>query len=141
MPESVELHIGPVASDVAVLWLTNSRALVAGVRSHRHELSIRVHEDLLDLCDMLLDVWTGHAARGPVFDWSMTTDAETVVQVVGQWLEIGALTDAELARIGCTWAPPAARPFADAVVDGAAAALAASSGARADALLQRLRPS
>jgi hypothetical protein len=138
VPESVVFHVGPVASDIASGWLANSRGLVAGVRAHRRELTISVHDDLLDLCDMLLDVWTGCASRDPVFDWSMSTDTETVVQVVGQWLEIGALTDADLTRIGCTWAPDWTRPFADALVAGASAALT-EAGARGEVHLRRLQ--
>ncbi len=137
MPESVTFHVGPVPSDMATVWLANSRALVAGIRTHQRDLSIKVHDDLLDLCDTLLGVWQGQAANGAVFDWSMSTNTETVVQVVGQWLEIGALSDDELARIGCTWAPEWTRPFADALVAGASAALAAA-GPRGEPHLRRL---
>ena len=137
MAESVTFHVGPVPSDLAVAWLANSRALVNGVRANQRDLSIKVHDELLDLCDMLLDVWQGHAARGTVFDWSMATNTETVIQVVGQWLEIGALSSDELDRIGCSWAPDWTRPFADALVVGASAALAAA-GPRGEAHLRRL---
>jgi hypothetical protein len=137
MAESVTFHVGPVPSEMAIVWLANSRALVAGVRANERELSIKVHDELLDLCDTLLDVWQGHATKGDVFDWSMSTSTETVVQVVGQWLEIGSLTDDDLSRIGCTWAPEWTRPFADALVVGASAALAAA-GPRGEPHLRRL---
>jgi hypothetical protein len=104
---------------------------------HQRDLSITVHDELLDLCDVLLDVWQGHAAKADVFDWSMSTSTETVVQVVGQWLEIGSLSSDDLARIGCSWAPEWTRPFADALVVGASAALA-EAGPRGEAHLRRL---
>lgn len=137
MAESVTFHVGPVSSELAIAWMANSRALLAGVRAHQRELSIKVHDDLLDLCDVLLDVWQAHAAKSDVFDWSMSTDTEMVVQVVGQWLEIGSLSDADLARIECTWAPEWTRPFADALVVGASAALT-EAGPRGEAHLRRL---
>ena len=137
MAESVTFHVGPVPSEMAIAWLANSRALLASVRTHQRDLSIKVHDELLDLCEMLLDAWQGHATRGDVLDWSMSTNTETVVQVVGQWLEIGGLTPDELTRIGCSWAPEWTRPMADAVVVGASAALAAA-GPRGEAHLRRL---
>jgi hypothetical protein len=138
MAESVTFHVGPVPSDMAIAWLSNSRALVAGVRTNQGDLSIKVHDELLDLCDMLLDAWQGAASKGDVFDWSMSTNTETVVQVVGQWLEIGSLSSDDLTQIGCTWAPEWTRPFADALVVGASAALA-EAGPRGEVHLRRLQ--
>jgi hypothetical protein len=137
MAESVTFHIGPVPSDIAAGWLANSRALVAGVRTNERQLSINVHDELLDLCEVLLDVWQVHATKSEIFDWSMSTSTETVVQVVGQWLEIGSLSDDELTLMGCGWAPDWTRPFADALVVGASAALVAA-GPRGEPYLRRI---
>jgi hypothetical protein len=135
---AVQFAIGPVASDVARAWLDNSRSLVAAVRAHRGALSIWAHDDTLELCDVLLGLWTSRAETGDVFEWSMSTEPDVVLQMTQQWLEIGSLSDDELAAIGASWAPDWTRPFADALVVGATSALE-QCGDAADELLQRLR--
>jgi len=134
----VTFHIGPVPSDLATVWIENSRALVQAVRDSRTPLSISAHEDLLDLCDSLLSVWAAHAAKGETFDWSMEADVEQLTSVVQQWLEIGRLSDEDLTVLGRTWAPPSTRPFADALVTGVLEALDAA-GEHGAALAARLR--
>lgn len=139
-PVSVRIpfELGPVPCAMAEAWLANGRTLIAAVRDHRDDLSIEVNDDLLDLCEVILEIWTAHAARsGDEFWWSSETDTDQVIFLVRQWLEIGALTDDELARIGCTWAPEWTRPFSDALVAAATVALAAAD-AEGEALAARL---
>jgi hypothetical protein len=138
VPDRLRFGIGPVPSDVTLGWIANSRTIIAGVRAHRSEVSIRVHDDLADLCETLLDVWEGIASRTDVFQWDMDVTAETIVHLIDQWLEFGALSDDELALIGCTWAPDWTRSFSDALLAGAAAALE-ELGPYGEALLERLR--
>lgn len=133
----MSFRIGPVPADLALAWLDNSRALVAGVRRNRFALSIHVVDEMLDLCEALLDIWTAHASTTDTFSWTAETDTDQVVYLAKQWLEIGALTDDELTLIGCAWAPEWTRPFADALVVGVRAALDAS-GADGEALSRRL---
>jgi hypothetical protein len=135
--DRVVFHIGPADSAMAEAWLANSHRLVVAVKESRQPLSIDVNDVMLELCETLLDVWSAHAAAGPTFDWSMETDVDQVTHVVKQWLEIGQLTDDELAGLGCAWAPDWTRPFADAVVAGAIQALP-QCGERGAALLARL---
>ena len=137
MSDRVVFHIGPADSAMARAWLDNSHRLVVSVRAWRGPLSIETNDHMLDLCEMLLDVWSAHASTNTTFDWTMATDPDQVIHVVKQWLEIGKLTDDELAALGCTWAPECTRPFADAVVAGAIEALA-QCGERGADLLVRL---
>ncbi|MEA3020215.1 MAG: hypothetical protein QOI47_1739 [Actinomycetota bacterium] len=138
MAVRVQFHVGPVPSDIVSIWIDNSRRLIDAVRRHPAQVSITMREELLDLCDALLDIWDAHAAANVSFDWSTETDTDQVVFVVRQWLEISSLTDDELARIGCTWAPEVTRPFFDALVAGALEALEAAD-AEGDELMAKLR--
>lgn len=134
----VRFAIGPVPSGLARPWIANGKRLIDAVRSHRWSVHIEVHEDVLDLCELLLDVWAAHAEQHETFNWSRDADAKQLVMVVRQWLAIGTLTDDELAAIGCTWAPDWTRPFSDAVVSGAIDALG-HAGPEGAALVTRLR--
>lgn len=133
----VLFSIGPAPSDMASAWIANGRRLLSGVRRHRGQLSIDVHDDLVDLCELLLDVWDSVATQSDTFTWSRETDADQVFYLVHQWLEIGSLTDGELQLMQCTWAPEWTRPFADALVAGATAALE-GIGDRGEQLKARL---
>jgi len=138
MAERVRFEIGPVPSALALDWLANSRGLVAAVREHQRCVAIDVREDMLDLCDVLLEIWTSHARKNDPFQWAQDTDTDQVLYLVRQWLEIGLLTDDELAHLGCTWAPASTRPFGDALVTGVLAVLAAA-GDEGERLAARLR--
>ena len=139
MTERVRFHIGPLPSAVALAWIDNSRGLLLGVRDAPVPLAIEVHEDLLDLCDSLLSVWEAHARRDDTFDWELDVDVAQLTGLAWQWLEIGRLTDDELAAIGRTWAPADAQPFSVALETGVLHALAAA-GEAGEPLLRRLGP-
>lgn len=133
----VMFSIGPVPSEVASAWIANARLLLEGVRRHRAQLSIEVHDDLVDLCEVLLDIWDSVATTSPTFMWSHDTDVDQVFFLVRQWLEIGSLRDEDLELMQCTWAPEWTRPFADALSAGAMAALD-EVGERGEPLKTRL---
>lgn len=65
-----------------------------------------------------------HAATNDPFDWSTETDTDQVIYVVCQWLAIARMTDDELDRIGCTWAPEWTSAFYAALQARAVAVLA-----------------
>lgn len=133
----VLFSLGPAPSEMVSAWIANARRLLSGVRRHRAQLSIDVHDDLVDLCELLLDIWDSVARRSDTFTWSRETDVDQVFYLVHQWLEIGSLTDGELELMQCTWAPEWTRPFADALVAGATAALE-GIGERGEQLKARL---
>jgi len=138
MSDVIRFTIGPVSSELARPWIANGKKLIDAVRSHPAAVKVDVHEHMLDLCEVLLDVWAAHADQHATFHWSKDTDANQIVMVVRQWLAIGSLTDDELVSIGCTWAPDWTQPFSDAVVTGALDALR-QAGPEGDALATRLR--
>ena len=131
--------MGPLPSSVALAWIDNSRRLLGCVRDATVPLAIDRNEHLIDLCDSLLDVWEAHAHRDGTFDWSADVDVMQLTGIVRQWIEIGRLTDDELAALGCSWAPPEATAFSTALEAGVVGALAAA-GDEAVPLLDRLRP-
>lgn len=122
---------------MASAWIVAARRLLEGVRRHRSQLSIDVHDDLVALCEVLLDIWDSEASRSATFMWSRDTDVDQVFFLVRQWLEIGSLGDDELELMQCTWAPEWTRPFSDALAAGAMAALDAV-GERGEELKARL---
>jgi hypothetical protein len=138
MSQRVRFHIGPLPSAVATAWIDNSRRLLHAVRDAEVPLAIARHEDLIDLCDSLLTVWEAHAVRGDTFDWTLDVDVAQLIGVVRQWLEIGRLTDEELAALGCTWAPPEGQAFSTALEAGVLQALD-DAGDEGAGLLDRLR--
>jgi hypothetical protein len=121
--ERVRFSIGPVPADMARAWLDNSARLLQAVRSNPSKVSIPVHEHALELCAAVVDVWASAAERVILFEWSSDTTVDQLLVLAKQWVAIGQLPDAELAAIGCTWAPEWTRPFADALVTGVVAAL------------------
>lgn len=134
----VRFALGPVASDMARAWIDNSRQLLHAVRLNAGSLHIDVDDHAMEFCAAVLDVWSGVAERGEVFSWAIDTTPEQLLMLARQWLAIGALTDDELASIGCQWAPEWTRPFADALTVGVLAALQRVPGG-ADELIDRLR--
>ena len=122
------VELGPVPSDLVVTWTANSRQLVEAVRRRPHIGAAKVDQDILDYCDLLLDVWEARARQSVTFEWSMEVEPGLLLVVVKQWLAIGSLSDHDLAELGCTWAPPETRPFADALVNGVIDALESLGG-------------
>lgn len=133
----VTFRLGPVPAAMAAAWVANARLLVEAVRVHRGQISIDVHESMLDVLELVLDIWDGCAARSDPFVWSTETDANQVLYLAREWLEIGSLTADELDQIGCVWAPEWTRPFADALATGVVEALRAV-GEGGEPLLARL---
>ena len=134
---AVTVAIGPVPAPIAVAWCASSLSLIAAVRANAATLSIDVRPDMLDLCESLVVIWKGIAGRADPFMWSMSVEPELLEYVAQQWLEIGALTADELARIGASWAPEETHEMSDAVAIGVLGALPAL-GERGDALAQRI---
>jgi len=135
--DEIQFTIGPVPAEMAQAWLANSRAIVQAVRHSSTPLHIAAHEDMLDLCELLLDIWSSHAAQHDTFHWSKATERNQLVMLVRQWLEIGELTDDELRALDCTWAPEWTQPFSEALVNGAVDALR-QAGPEGEALVARL---
>lgn len=139
MSARVEVEIGPVAADIALAWCANGRRLIAAVRARPQIVSIEVRNDMLDLCDSLLAIWEGIAAKQDPFEWRMAVPSEMLELVARQWLDLGALGEDELAAMGVSWAPEWTAPMRDAVANGVLRALP-ELGAPGFALIERIEP-
>lgn len=135
----MDVEVGPVPSDVARAWCANGRKLIEAVRGRPQDVSIEVRNDMLDLCDSLLAIWEGIAARQDPFVWTMAVPAAMLELVAKQWLDLGALTEEELAAIGVSWAPDWTAPMRDAVAQGVLRALP-SLGDTGMSLVERIGP-
>lgn len=117
------LAVGPVPSDVARTWLANSRRIVAAVRARRPP-GLDVSAAILDLIDAYLALWHDAAAGDEPFQWSVDVPAADVALIAAHWQSIAALSDDELAALGCSWAPAWTAPMYDALVAAFVDALA-----------------
>jgi hypothetical protein len=135
----VNVEVGPVPSDIALAWCANGRELIAAVRERPQVVRIEIRDDMLDLCDSLLTIWEGIAARQDPFEWTMAVPAEMLELVAKQWLDLGALTEDELDAIGVSWAPEWTAPMRDAVASGVLRALPAL-GEVGESLIERIGP-
>ena len=140
MSTRVDVEVGPVPADVALAWCANGRRLIAAVRERPHDLSIEVRNDMLDLCDSLLAIWEGIAAKQDPFEWRMAVPPDMLELVARQWLDLGGLGEDELAAMGASWAPEWTAPMRDAVANGVLRALP-SLGDPGIALIKRVRTS
>lgn len=121
----VAFEIRPVPADVAIAWLENSLRILTAAREHADEISVRLSPALLELAEAYLRLWRSIAMTRDPFDWRAQVDADDVEQLVRQWVALGALSDRDLAVIGCEWAPEWSHAFYDALVDGCIRALLA----------------
>ena len=136
----VHFSIGPVDAGLARTWLENSTGIVVAARRHRRELSVDLEDPLLDLCESYLSLWFLAAEGASTFHWEGDADAEHVRRLVEQWLLLARLTDEDLQRMGCHWAPEETHPFYDALLAGCVAALEADASTRFIASLLVAKP-
>lgn len=111
----VQFRVGPVPAPVAALWVENTSRLLHALLAHPEELPAGVEVGLLRVFDRFLDEWWTVAAAGGEFRWSAAADPATVEQLVGAWAQLDRLPDEALARLGCSWSPPEAAPFFEAL--------------------------
>ena len=111
----VQVRVGPVAADAAGVWVENTTKLVDALFDHPDELPAGVDLGVLRLLTRFLDEWRTVASAGGEFRWSAAAAPATVEQLVGAWARIDELPDDAMARLGCQWSPPEAKPFFDAL--------------------------
>lgn len=120
----VEIQVGPVSSEVARLWVANTQSLLAAVETHPEVLDREVPAAVLAVYHRLLDEWEAVAQDTDSFLWVGRTRAAELQQVVEEWARLDSMDDATLAKLGCAWSSPEARPFFDALTTGVVGALA-----------------
>lgn len=124
----MRIVIGPVDAEASRQWTRHLLANLTIVKRRRSQLPFRLPSEVVEDFAQLLSVWSGHA-EGDVFLWSGDLEEDWVRSLVRYWANLDSLSDDEVAALGLTWAPPAARPFFDAVTTAVAEALA-STGTR-----------
>ena len=127
---SVEVRVGPVPSEAASLWVANTSGILAALRRHPEVMPVDVPEDVMELFGQFLETWGGIAREEAEFSWVARTTPEELQRVVEYWAALDRLTDDDLAVLGCSWSPPAARPFFNALTAGVLEALQAHAESR-----------
>jgi len=127
----VEVTVGPVASDAAVLWTTNTALILDAFRRHPEVLDRPVPEDALDFFTDLLRTWAVVAAESEPFMWRGWAKAGQVQRLVEYWALIDGMGDEKLASLGCRWVEPEGVPFFEALTAGVMQALTATEETRA----------
>lgn len=119
----VRLRVGPVDAEAARLWVASTRRILQALLDAPREIPASVAPELLTFFGDLLAEWGTVATDHATFYWSAAAEVVTIDAVVRAWAELDQLDDETMARLGCTWSPPEARPFFDALTLGVVAAL------------------
>lgn len=119
----VEISVGPVAGDAATLWVENSSRIVEAVVANPSVLPDPLRDDEIQTFRDLLALWQQIASSEPVFYWRARAKVADVDRMVRAWAAVDALSDEQLALLGCTWSPPEARPFFEALTTAVVSAL------------------
>lgn len=134
----VQVHVGPVDSSAALVWINNTRCILDAVRRKPDVLDHEIPHDVFDTFTRFLDTWNDVAATNPTFVWVARADTAEVNRLVTSWAAIDRLSDDALHRLGCDWSPPAGEPFFRALTAGILDAMAAHEETRR--LADELRP-
>ena len=135
--EAVEVHVGPVASSAARVWVANTRHLLKALRLRPELIGGAIRESVMDMFERFLDTWTSVATDTDVFFWTGRANPGDVREIIEQWARIDAMDDDTLAALGCRWSPPEGQPFFAALTAGVVEALTVGHQ-EALALAQRL---
>ena len=121
--DGIEIHVGPVASAAARVWVPNTRRIIEAVSAHPEVVGEQIPADVVELFLSFLQQWEAVAASTEEFRWVARADADAVARVVGYWATIDAMTDEQLRRLGVSWSPPEGAPFFAALTTGVLTAL------------------
>ena len=126
----VRVHIGPVASHAARLWIDSSRRILAALRLHSDVLSEPIPGDVLELFDHFLHTWE-EISEGPEdFFWTARAKFSAVSQLIECWARIDGMSEEQAATLGIEWSPSEARPFYHALTEGVLDALEAHAASQ-----------
>jgi len=119
----VRLRIGPVDANAARLWVASTQGILRALLERPDEVPASVDPELLTVFGDILGEWALVAEDEAMFYWSAAAPVATVDALVRAWAELDQLDDETMRRLGCTWSPPEARPFFDALTTGVVLAL------------------
>ncbi|GAC1353541.1 MAG: hypothetical protein NVSMB4_15070 [Acidimicrobiales bacterium] len=127
---SVEVRVGPVASEAARLWVANTAQIVQAWRRSPEVLAEPVPAEVLELFARFLETWSEVAREQEVFTWVARTSPSEIQRLVEYWAAMDRLADEDLAQLGCRWSPPEALPFFHALTAAVIEALDAHAESR-----------
>lgn len=127
---SVEVRVGPVASEAARIWVANTAQILEALRRRPEVLAEPVPVEVLDLFARFLDTWSQVAREQEIFTWVARTTPSEIQRLVEYWAAMDRLADEDLARLGCQWSPPEALPFFHALTAAVIEALDAHAESR-----------
>jgi CheY-like chemotaxis protein len=115
---TIEIHMGPVSSRAARVWIENTTKILDAVAARPDVLGAAIPDDVLDLFRTFLSQWRAMAEGTDEFRWVARADPDAVQLAVGHWAQIDAMSDEQLAELGVGWAPPEGAPFFEALTTG-----------------------
>lgn len=125
---TVTVHVGPVDVEPARVWIEHELRNLRVLRANVEKLPFVVPDDVIDLIGAYFDEWRFVAASEKPFEWSAAMERHQLELVVRYWANLDLMTDELVDRLGVEWAPPATRPFFDALVAGVDTALRHDDG-------------
>lgn len=127
---AVTVRVGPVESTAALAWINNARKILFAVETHPAVLSKPLGPDVAEALHRFLNTWSEIAEANQTFTWVARATPSIVTPLVEGWAAINALTDDDIAALGCRWSPPAGEPFSSALFSGVLEAVRAHSTTR-----------
>lgn len=127
---AVTVRVGPVESSAAIAWINNARRILYAVETQPAVLSQPLGPEVADALHRFLDTWSEIAKANHTFTWMARATPAVVTPLVEAWAAINALTDDEIATLGCRWSPPAGEAFSNALFSGVLEALRAHDATR-----------
>jgi CheY-like chemotaxis protein len=134
----LEVHVGPVDANAALVWIENTKRILDALRRHPEVLDEPVPDDVFEAFASFLDTWQEVATTNTTFSWVARAAPAEVNHLVESWAVIDRLTDDGLQTLGCAWSPPEGAPFFSALAAGVLEAL--DSHAETRRLADLLRP-
>jgi CheY-like chemotaxis protein len=119
----IEIHVGPVSSKAARVWVANTTKIIDAVAAHPEVLGHTIPPNVIDLFRSFLQQWEAIAASTEEFRWVARAQPDEVNHVVNEWAVIDSMTDDQVARLGVAWSPPEGAPFFTALTTGVLTAL------------------
>lgn len=132
------VKIGPVPSDSALDWITNTRKIVEAVRREPDAADLDIEAAVFETFDGYLDTWQQVAEANAEFLWAARAPAAQVELLVDAWASIDRIDEERLRALGCSWSSPLGRAFFEALTSAVLEMLSAHEATVA--LARRLAP-
>ncbi len=121
--DAVQIHVGPIPSAAARVWIENTLKILDAVAAHPEVLGEPIPDDVEKLFRGFLAQWRVMAETTDEFRWIARANPDEVERAVSYWAHVDAMTDDQLAQLGVGWAPPEGAPFFEALTTGVLEAL------------------